>query len=528
MISRVRTTRWGIAVAVLAIVLAACGGGSKKSSSGGSSSSGKTIVLGTTDQPSVLDPAGAYDLPDWNIIYNVFQTLLTIPAGGNTPIPDAAVGCQFVNATTYGCRLKPGLKFSNGDPLTSADVKFSFDRMLKINDPDGPASLFTTLKAVTVVNPTDFAFTLTEHDNTFPFVLTTGAGAIVDSKVFKLASKNPNTPATYIGSGPYKLVSYTPGQQAVFEPNPNYTGANKPQNKRFIEQFYTTGSALKQAIQQGAVDIAFRGLSPQDITSLQSQSGLTVVHGQGAEIRYLVFETGRAPGNNVHFRRAIAYLIDRQQIAQTVYNGTVDPLYSMIAVGLVGHTDSFKTAYGASPDLNKAKQEMQMSGLHTPVSFTMWYTPTHYGANSAAEYTEIKRELEASGLFKVTLQSTEWAAYKKAYAKHQYQAYQLGWFPDFPDADDYVGQFYAKDGGFEHNQYDNPQEDALLAKEKSESNPQQRLAEFAQIQQIGTQDVPQIPYFQAQQIGVAKTSIKGLKDTFDPSYIFRFWLISKS
>src|SRR5215218_10946212 len=96
--------RLGIAAVLatgLAVVAAGCG------SSGGG---GGTIIRGTTDQPVSYDPAGAYDLPSYDVIYNVYQNLLTVPAGGNQPVPEAAQSCDFTNDTTYECTLKDGLK----------------------------------------------------------------------------------------------------------------------------------------------------------------------------------------------------------------------------------------------------------------------------------------------------------------------------------------------------------------------------------------------------------------------------------
>src|SRR4051812_48004986 len=134
--------------ALLAIGAAACG--SSNDDNGGDSSGGSTaqapkgnadtIVYGTTDKVVSLDPVGCYDLGCQQLIGNIYQNLLAVPAGGNKPEPDAAESCEFSDPKTYVCKLKAGLKFSSGDPLTSEDVKFTFDRMLKIADPSGPSS----------------------------------------------------------------------------------------------------------------------------------------------------------------------------------------------------------------------------------------------------------------------------------------------------------------------------------------------------------------------------------------------------
>src|SRR3954471_9902937 len=131
-----------------------------------------SIAVGTTDQVVSLDPAGAYDLGSQQLIGNLYQTLLTIPAGGNAPRPDAARRCGFKNAKTYVCTLRGGLRFANGDPLTAADVKFSLDRMLKIADPLGPSSLLSNLARVDATGAKTVTMHLRRPDGTWPSVLT--------------------------------------------------------------------------------------------------------------------------------------------------------------------------------------------------------------------------------------------------------------------------------------------------------------------------------------------------------------------
>ena len=92
-----------------------------------------------------------------------------------------------------------------------------------------------------------------------------------------------------------------------------------------------------------------------------------------------------------------------------------------------------------------------------PFAVEIWWTPTHYGDASADEYAEIKRSLDGAGLFQVTLKSTEWAQYSDVLGR-QYDAFQLGWFPDYPDVENYVVPFYRSDT-FLANGYRNPRMD---------------------------------------------------------------------
>jgi peptide/nickel transport system substrate-binding protein len=519
-----------LSTAAIALTLVGCGSSSGNNGGGGKPSAtpskNATIVLGTTDTAKSLDPAFDYDQGGATIFYNIYQALLKIPPGGNAPVPDAAKSCGFTGKTTYTCTMNPGLTFSNGDPLNAAVTAASFKRMVAINDPNGPAVLLGNMKSVSA-NGNKVVFQLKSHDNTWPYVLTTLAANIVDTKVVPAKTRMPDDKV--IGSGVYKISSYNPKQQIVLVPNPSYKGTDQLENGRFIVKFEQAASTLKGDIEQGNVDIAFRSLSPTDITSLRSESsrGVKVIEGPGAEIRYIVFNTKLAPGKDKAVRQAIAYLVDRAAIAKNVYDNQVTPLYSMVATGLAGHTDAFKTVYGATPNKAKAVQVLQKAHISTPIKTKLWYTPSHYGPVSADEWTEIARELNGSGLFKVTLASQEWDQYQNTYVKDGFSIFQLGWFPDYTDADDYLSPFYPN-GGFFNNHYDNPKLDNLISAEKSEANHSKRIQDIEQAQLIGAQDAPTIPLWQSKQFAAQRDNISGFDKTLDRAYTFRFWLVSKS
>jgi peptide/nickel transport system substrate-binding protein len=495
-------------------------------STGGNSGTGKKIVLGTTDKVISLDPAGAYDMGSWTLQWNIYQALLKIKPGTSDIVPDAASNCTWTDNTTYTCKLNPGLVFSNGDPLNAEAVKFSIDRVIKINDPNGPSSLLSTLDNVTTQGDDTVVFKLKQPNATFPYILTTGAGNIVDPKVFppdKLLDDSK-----VIGSGAYVMKSFTKDQQAVLDPNPSYKGDDQLANSGVVVTYEQTASTLKLDVEQGNVDVAWRSLSPTDVASLQKETDkVKVVTGAGIEIRYLVFNTKMPPADNVAVRQAVAYLIDRDSVAKNVYNGTVQPLYSMVPAGLNGANEAYKDAYGATPDKAKAEAVLKAAGVSTPVNLTLWWTPSHYGAVSGDEFTEYKRQLEASGLFKVDLKSAEWDAYSKAYPADQYAAFELGWFPDYPDPDDYLAPFYYQ-GGFYKNHYDNPTIDQLITQEQGETDQSKRVPIIQQIQTLAAKDVPTIPLWQGNQVAATGLTVTGVEKTFDPSYIFRMWLIGKS
>jgi peptide/nickel transport system substrate-binding protein len=523
-------------ISTLALSLTACGGDSGGGASAGGG--GDSWILGTTDSVTALDPAGSYDLGSSTLEYNLYQTLVTVPANSSDIVGDAATGCDYNDPQTLTCTLKKGLKFSNGDPLTSSDVKYSFERSIKIQDSNGAAiyllgSITDTAKDGTVtLNPgaietpddATVVFHLDHPDTTFQYVLTyPGAAAIVDEDVFPADKKLDD--AKIVGSGPYKLSQYKSGDQAVLERNDAYTGDNKGAAKQVFVKYYSQSSALKLAAENGEVDVAWRSLSPTDVADLKKSKDVTVATGKGSEIRYWVWKVDGAVGKNAAIRQAAAQVFDRDAIARNAYDSTVDPLQSIVPPGYAGQKDSFKQAYGA-PDVAKAKKLLEDAGVKTPVDLTVGWTPTHYGPNAEDEANEVKRQLEESGLFKVSLKSTEWEQYQTLYKQGAYDLFLLGWFPDYPDTDDYLSPFVV-DGGFFQNGYKSQAADDLVNAEQASSDQGKREDAFGKLQDLVAKDVPFIPSWVGQNVGVYGPGMKGVEDTLDPSFIFRFWLVSK-
>ena len=515
-----RSMRLIVLLAALGLVAAACGEGAEEPAP----PEEVTVIHGTTDPWQSFDPAASYDLPSWNVIQNVMETLLAIPPGGTTPEPKLAESCDFDDPETLTCSLKQGVTFHDGSTFDAEDVKFSFDRNIGIADPEGASSLLASLDEVEVVDESTVTFHLAQADATWPFILTTAAAAIVPSDAYSATEVQEDQ--NVIGTGPYQVAEFRPGEQLVLEAFPDYHG-DQPANSRVIVQLFDTSSALKLAVEQGEVDIAYRNLTPTEIEDLRGQDGIEVVEGTGTEIRYLVFNTRQEPFDQLAVRQAIAMTIDRQAIVDNVYEGTVDPLYSMNPVGLAGHTEAFAEQYGEQADPDGAAQLLSDAGIETPLELEIWWTPSHYGDLSADEYAEIKRSLEASGLFTVNLQSTEWDAYTEAAFTGEYPAYQLGWFPDYPDADNYLASFYSSDS-FLNNGYSNNRVDQLISTERASTDQSERVAAFEEIQQIAAEEVPIVPIWQGDQVAAQREGITGTEETFDASFIFRYWLIGKT
>ncbi|WP_124039759.1 ABC transporter substrate-binding protein [Neoactinobaculum massilliense] len=520
--------------AALALTFTGCastGGNSGASSSAG----GATMSYGTTMSAVALDPAGSYDDGSFMVQYQVFPLLFDSEAGGDgTPKPNIVESAKFTSPNEYTVKLKPNLKFVNGHALTASDVKFSFDRMLKINDPNGPASLLAGISAVEAPDDTTAVFTTkTAYDQTIPGVLVSPSSLILDEEVFpadRLATDQEIIEGKPY-AGQYSIDSYKKNELVSFSPNSDYQGlAGVAKNAGMTIKYYADTSNMKLDIENGAIDAALRTFSATDLQDLSKNKNLNVTSGAGGEIRYITFnldtmpygaKTAEADADKAKaVRQAIADSIDRKAIASDVFKDTYIPLYSFVPDGVGEKNEVLKEAYGdgqGGPDADRAAKRLSDAGVATPVEIKLQYTPEHYGPSSGDEYAAIKQQLEDTGLFKVDLQSTEWVQYTSDRADDAYPLFQLGWFPDFPDPDNYLTPFFSENS-FLLNHYDNAEVRKLLSQEVGIDDQAERTGVFSQILAQLTDDLPTLPLQQGEQAIVSQKDVKNVKMDISQKY----------
>lgn len=546
--TRSRTAGALAGAAALTLAVAGCastdepGDGDATGTDGATTSSGSdTILIGTTDKITTIDPAGSYDNGSFAVMNQVYPFLLNTPYGSPDVEPDIAESAEFVSPSEYQVVLKEGLTFANGNALTASDVKFTFDRMVGINDVNGPASLLYNLDSVDVVDDLTVVFNLkSENDQVFPQILSSPAGPIVDEDVFAADALTPDQEIVdgQAFAGQYTIAAYDFNNVIEYTAFDGYQGLLGPaETETVIVNYYADASNLKLEVQEGQIDVAHRSLSATDIEDLQGSEDVTVHEGPGGEIRYIVFNfntqpygaaTAEAdPAKALAVRQAVASLIDRAELSEQVYKGTYMPLYSYVPDGLTGATESLKDLYGdgaGGPDAAAAAQLLEDAGVTTPVALNLQYSDDHYGPSSGDEYALIKSQLEADGLFSVNLQTTEWVQYSKDRSSDVYPAYQLGWFPDYSDADNYLTPFFLIEN-FLANHYENQEVNDLILEQAVTVDPAERQAKIEEIQDKVAQDLSTVPYLQGAQVAVAGNDVDGV--TLDASFKFRYGTLTK-
>jgi peptide/nickel transport system substrate-binding protein len=494
-----------------------------------------TIIIGSTDPETSFDPADAYATHDWEILKNYDVGLLMWKPGELTLIPALAtdMGTKSADGLTYTFTLKDGIKFGDGTPLDATEYASELNRMLTIGSdascPDGVVGSLVTpfVQSIEAPDAKTIVFTLSTPVAYFPLLLATPPYFPANPKMFTDTGCNLLPEPPIYGVGPWNVTQFTANEQMVLEPNPYYTGDLKPQVDQIIIKQYADPNTMALAVQNGEIDIAWRILSPEQLTPLKTVSGLTVATLTGGGIRFLDINHSMAPFTDPNVAKAVASVIDRNAIADTVYSGDVTPIWSMVPPGFLGANEAFDTTY-AAPNVDAAKQFLEASGYSAsnPLAMDLYYPPEHYGASTAAAMELIKSQLEATGEIQVNLQSVEWGTYIKALVQGKYPIGILGWFFDFPDSSNYLDPFVFNGGqGTEITVAESGsatgipitgtyETDAtnlvnLLAQADIEQDITKRTEQYQQAQQISADLVLTVPLFYVPEHLVYRANIHG-------------------
>jgi len=323
-----------------------------------------TLIVGTTDSVETsLDPGEVWDFfAGSEMIQNLGAPLVYIKpgssAGPNDFMPALAMNwTSSADGLTWTFNLRQGLKFDDGTAFDATAVKYSFDRNIGIQMPDGPQvglGYSDIIGSVEVTAPYQVVFHLNHPFAPFLALMAFSGSSIVNPK---LAPNTPGQAVQYVDGdarasnpndlGPYLLTEWSrkagKDYEMKLDANPNYFDAANVKNKHLIIKFYSDATALALAVKSGDIDMAFRQLTATDIKSMQSDPTLKVWQGTGAFIQYICFQEAMPPFDNPQFRQAFAAAINRAELTQTVFLGQANPLYSMIPNGMAFHQDAYKS-----------------------------------------------------------------------------------------------------------------------------------------------------------------------------------------
>ena len=508
---------------------------------------GGTLYIATqTDIPS-LDPAVGVDTESLQYVDAIFAQLVTYDSTSLKIIPDLASSWSYNAAQTQVTFHLRKTAFSNGDPLTAADVVFTLTRVINPKTAAtlaGPfmdivgAQAYANGKAKSVsglvaVNPSTVRIDLVKPEPYLLDALASGTGSILDPKVVNQygtahISQHP------VGAGPFELQSWIPGRKLVLVRNPHYWQPGVPYLNKVVLQIGVSTSTQFLEFQQHKLDIVGGDLI--DAMQLDSSTYLSVLSNPtlkkdylsntALEVYALYLNTLVKPFNNLKVRQAVMYALDRQQLVR-ILNGRAQVANQLLPPALGGYDKSLPPI---PYDPAKAKALLKASGV--PKSELTVPLITLNDPISIDESEALQAQLQAVG-FKVTVKPQALSTYLNSIESKTAAPMSYGfWIDDYPDAEDFLfNQYYAPNpGGFDIDFWSNPVSNKLIAEADAGTNPALRVKQYEQAQRIILENAPAIPMFYGEMDLLKQPNVHPGQTWFylHPSLPIQLWYLWKS
>lgn len=502
------------------------------------------------DDIITLDPGHAFEFSAAEITANTYSLLVRLDQNDTSKVVGDLAESWNVSddGLTYTFKLKPGLKFASGNPITAADVAWSFERAVKLNL--SPAFIIqqfgisgdNVAEKAKAVDDTTFVFTV-DKSYAPSFVLnclTATVAAVVDSKVVLPNVKPKEVTAEYkydndfgnewlqthsAGSGPFNLREWRANEVVVLERNPNYYGTPAPL-ARVIYRHVKESATQRLMLEKGDVDVA-RNLEPGDLDGIASNADLTTTSQLKGSVFYISFNQKNANLAKPEVRQALKYLIDYDAIGATLIKNVGVIHQTFLPAGVLGELDSNPFKF----DVAKAKELLEKAGLKDGFSVTI-DTRSNQPTTGIAESFQ---QTAAQAGVKVEIIPGDGKQTLTKYRARTHDMYIGYWGQDYFDpnsnADTFTSNTNNADDGTNktlawRNAWDVP---ALTEKTKAallERDGDKRAAMYRELQQAVLDDGPFAVIFQQNETAGLRKTVKNYKlgVSFDTNYV---WDVAK-
>src|SRR2546428_2859835 len=450
------------ALLTCAVVVAACAAGGPAAgspSSGGQPKRGGTLILARSGEVTNLDPHKVPAFTSARVFELVYSYLMRLDENlGVQPDLAASMPTTSADGKTVTVKLRTGVKFHNGDPLTSADVKYTFDRII---DPKAAAvarSFFTDVDTITAPDDSTVVFNLKNPNAAMIAYMAHPNTGIVSKKIGE-ANPDLSKKETAIGSGPFKLAEWVPDNFMRFEANKSYYLEGQPYLDGVRINVVPDESGLAAALRTKAADMAII-TDAKAARTPRSETTVTLSAKPSLGYNLLFVNTKRKPLDNVKVRQAIAYAIDRKAIIDAVAFGEGE-ITGPVAPALTNYALPTSQYPLYTRDVAKAKQLLQEANVG-PVQFTI-LTATTEPAYGKDEAQLVQAQLAEAGIT-VKIETTELTQYVDRWLKADFDM-ATGLNGGGPDPDFYVFRYFTDDGNlnFVPSYKNPPSSDAIKA-----------------------------------------------------------------
>ncbi len=507
----------------MVLCMAACGGAANTTPApSGNPAAATTQVLkmpnvGTSDV-ATLDPAQGPDANSAVAVGMIYSGLIRTDKNLNI-IPDQATWQISPDGKTYTFKIKPGITFSDGTPITAQTYVYTWTRALlpEVNSPI--ASFFEapivgsdavlngkskTLAGVKAIDNQTLQVSLKQPTPYFLSALTTSFFYPLNQKIIKqYGQKNwiQHAAGAGIGSGPFMVKEWQSNVRMVFVPNPHYYGG-KTKLTEVDMYFVNDPSTAFKAFRAGQYDFVWN-IAPTDQPLAKGQPGFLNVPLLQSDL--LFFDNTRPPFNDVAVRQAFAYATDRNTLVHAIFKDTVTPAPTIIPPGMPGYQSNYP---GLSYDATKAKSLLQ--SVYPDVTKVPAITFSYPSSQVSSQEASALQDMWQTALgVQVKLRSVELNAYNDETSKHQVQFGFTQWSADFPDPYDWLALNLLSTASNNSGQWHDAQFDqAVQQAEKMTGDARIKL--YNQAEQVAISDVGWLPIDHQSMAGIIPAKVHGV------------------
>jgi len=396
------------------------------------------VIAMNIDDMISLDPAQAYELSGIEVLANTYDRIMRFePTDITKLVGGAAEGVTVSDdGRTFTFKIRPGMKFASGNPVTAQDAAWSLQRVIKLEKT--PVFLLTQLgwtkdNVDQMVKATDDATLQVTIGQDFApslvyALLSSGVGSVVDMKVAMEHEKdgdlgNEWLKANSAGSGAYTLKSWKPADSVVLEANPSYRGGMAALKRVFIRHV-PEPAAQRLLLEKGDADVV-RNLTPDQVASLAGNKDVAISTVPQALLWYIGMNLKQKEFQDVRVRQAMRYLVDYDGMVNSFLKGSHQVHQSFWASGFWAALDD--NPYKLDPE--KAKSLLKDAGY--PDGFAI-----DLDAPNSAPFTNMAQSVQATmaqGGIKVNIVPAETGAMLTKYRARQHQMLMIYWGPDYMD-----------------------------------------------------------------------------------------------
>ncbi|MCZ0727910.1 ABC transporter substrate-binding protein [Mycolicibacterium iranicum] len=467
---------------------------------------GDSLIAAIAGEPDQLDPHKTSAYFSFEVLENVFDTLVEPDA--NLQMQPALAESWEVSSDqlTWTFRLRPGVTFHDGTPLTADDVVFSYRRII-----DEQLTNSDKFSSVTAVEAPDPATVVLRVNRPTPNMLT-NLGGFKGMAIVSRANVESGQIATRpIGTGPFSFLGQKSGDSISLGANPSYWGG-PPGVSGVTFRFISEPSTALSALQAGEIDWT-DSVPPQRVTQLRDDESLELAVTPSNDYWYLALNEAREPWNDVRVRQAIAYAIDRDAIVQATSYGTAAKNQLAIPEGNPWFTPYDRYSSGG---VDKARDLLQEAGA-APPSLDMLVTTEYPETVTAAQI--IADNLAPLGIT-VNIRTVDFATWLDEQNSGNFDMLMMGWLGNIDPDDFYYAQHHT-DGTSNAQKFSNPEVDRLLDAGRVDTDETSRKAVYAKAATLIADEVSYIYLYNPSVIQAWNPALSGYEARRDGAVRFR-------